>query len=119
MRYQAPFNRVAIKPDPAEEKSKGGIILLPDEKAQKGFKGTVFSAGPDCKIHKAGDRIFYNNHGGQSIKLKQVDGKIFELFVFLEQELLGSAFDEDIEGIEGVDYSLEDSEEVSEEISLI
>jgi chaperonin GroES len=120
MRYQAPFNRVAIKPDEADEKI--GNIIIPDTlKEKKNVRGTVFSAGPDCKVYGKGDRVFYNKHGGQSVKMKKADGSDFELFVFLEQEILGSISNEEIKGIEGVDYELvdEDESEKSSEISFV
>ena len=120
MKYSALFNRVAVKPDSPEEVTKGGIIIPDTVKDQKGFKGTVFSAGASCKVLKDNDRVYYNSRGGQSIKMKRENGETFEVFIFLEEEILGKITDEENEGIEGVDYELvvEEHEE-NEEISFI
>lgn len=117
MKYIALFNRVAVKPDSPEEVTKGGIIIPDTVKDQKGFKGTVFSAGALCKVLKDNDRVYYNSRGGQSIKMKRQNGQPFEVFVFLEEEILGKIEGEKKEGIEGVDYELEKNEK-NEKISF-
>lgn len=120
MKGSSLFNRVAIKPDSPEVKTKGGIILPDTVQDKKGIIGTVFSAGIDCKVLKKGDRVYYNRHGGQIVPLKTKDGQPYDLYVFLEQEILYLVEDEDIEGIEGVDYDIiEVDESETEKVSFV
>jgi co-chaperonin GroES (HSP10) len=111
MKGKSLFNRVAIKPDNPEVKTKGGIILPDTVQDKKGIIGTVFSAGIDCKVLKKGDRVYYNRHGGQIVPLKDKKGQPYDLYVFLEQEILYLIEDEEIEGIEGVDYEIVEVDE--------
>lgn len=64
-------NRVIVLPDPAEDKTQGGIYI-PDTAKKITNVGTVVSAGPGTKeyemICQPGDRVLYG----------QVTGKDFE-----------------------------------------
>ena len=68
-------DRVVIKPSPAEEKTKGGIIL-PDTAKEKPVVGEVVAAGPgrkgdDGKIVapelKVGDKVLYGKYSGTEV----------------------------------------------------
>ena len=70
-------DRVVIKPSPAEEKTKGGIIL-PDTAKEKPVVGEVVAAGPgrkgdDGKILapelKVGDKVLYGKYSGTEVTL--------------------------------------------------
>ena len=84
MKLKPLADRVIIKPSPAEEKTKGGIIL-PDTAKEKPTKGKVIAVGPG-KLDdngkripfevKKGDRILCSKYGGTEIK---VDGKEYKI----------------------------------------
>jgi chaperonin GroES len=66
-----PINdRVVVKPAPAEEKTKGGLIL-PDNAKEKPQRGEVVAVGPgkDGKALtvKVGDVVLYGKYAGQEI----------------------------------------------------
>ena len=68
-----PINdRVVVKPAPAEEKTKGGIII-PDTAKEKPQRGTVIAAGPGKKDEpvtvKTGDTVLYGKYAGTEIEL--------------------------------------------------
>lgn len=74
-------DRVVVKPQPAEEKTKSGIVL-PDtakEKPQEGTvvavgTGRVFDNGQKVAVEvKIGDRIIYSKYGGTEVKLEGED----------------------------------------------
>lgn len=72
-----PINdRVVVKPDPAEEKSKGGIIL-PDNAKEKPQKGKVIAVGPGKDgikpTVKKGDSVLYGKYAGQELNHKGED----------------------------------------------
>ena len=85
-------DRVIVKQQEAEEKTKSGIFL-PDAAKEKPTKGKVISVGPgktdDKGKHmalnvKAGDTVYYGKYSGTDI---EVDG---EKFVILrESDVLG------------------------------
>ncbi len=68
-------DRVVIKPQEAESKTKSGIII-PDSAKEKPQRGTVMAAGPgtkDTKMEvKAGDVVLYGKYSGSEIT---IDGK--------------------------------------------
>jgi chaperonin GroES len=69
-------DRVIIKPAPAEEKTKGGIIL-PDTAKEKPVVGEVVAVGPgkrdDGKLTptelKVGDKVLYGKYSGTEVTL--------------------------------------------------
>jgi chaperonin GroES len=80
MKIKPLADRVVIKPAPAEEKTKGGIIV-PDTAKEKPVLGEVVAVGPgkrgdDGKIIpmevKKGDKVLYGKYSGTEVT---VDGK--------------------------------------------
>lgn len=66
-----PINdRVVVKPLPAEEKTKGGIII-PDTAKEKPQQGEVVAVGPGKEGVKlnvsVGDRVLYGKYAGQEL----------------------------------------------------
>lgn len=66
-----PINdRVVVKPLPAEEKTKGGIII-PDTAKEKPQQGEVIAVGPGkegVKLNvRVGDRVLYGKYAGQEL----------------------------------------------------
>ena len=68
-------DRVLILPQPAEEKTIGGIII-PDTAKEKPQQGTVVAVGPGTKDNqmtlKVGDNVIYGKYAGTEFHL---DGK--------------------------------------------
>lgn len=64
-------DRVVIKPAPAEEKTKGGIII-PDTAKEKPQMGEVIAVGPgkdgNLMTVKVGDRVLYGKYAGQELQ---------------------------------------------------
>lgn len=64
-------DRVLIKPDAAEEKSAGGIIL-PDSAKEKPLRGKVMATGNGTKdeemVVKEGDTVLYGKYAGTEIE---------------------------------------------------
>lgn len=72
-----PINdRVVVKPAPAEEKTKGGIII-PDTAKEKPQRGEVVAVGPgkDGKALsvKKGDMVLYGKYSGQELSYEGED----------------------------------------------
>lgn len=72
-----PINdRVVIKPAPAEQKTKGGIII-PDTAKEKPLRGEVIAVGPgkeEIKMTvKKGDIVLYGKYAGQEFNYKGED----------------------------------------------
>lgn len=67
-------DRVLILPNPAEEKTAGGLYI-PDTAKEKPLAGKVVAVGPgtkDVKMEvKEGDEVLYGKYSGQEI---QIDG---------------------------------------------
>ncbi len=70
-------DRVLVKPSPAEEKTKGGIII-PDTVKEKPNKGKIVAVGPgkDGKplSLKVGDMVVYGKYAGQEL---EIDGETY------------------------------------------
>lgn len=70
-------DRVLILPDPAEEKTAGGLII-PDTAKEKPLAGKVVAAGPgtsEVKMEVAvGDRVLYGKYAGQEL---QIEGETY------------------------------------------
>lgn len=61
-----------IKPEAAEEKTIGGIII-PDSAKEKPLRGEVLAVGEGTKdeamVLKAGDRVLYGKYAGTELEL--------------------------------------------------
>jgi chaperonin GroES len=70
MKIKPLADRVLVKPDPAEEKTAGGLII-PDTAKEKPLAGTVVAAGPgteDVKMEvKKGDKVLYGKYAGTEV----------------------------------------------------
>lgn len=87
MGFKPLFDKLLIKPDPAEEVSKGGI-LLPDND-EKPCKGVVVAAGEGYRNEdgqilpmdvKVGDHVVFGKYIGTEV---EIDG---EKFLIIEEE---------------------------------
>lgn len=85
-------DRVIVQPMPAEETTKGGIIL-PDTAKEKPMEGTIVAVGPgrvtdegkEIKMSlKEGDKVLYGKYSGTEIKL---DGE--EYLIMRESDIYG------------------------------
>jgi chaperonin GroES len=69
-------DRVVIKPAPAEEKTKGGIII-PDTAKEKPQRGEVVAVGPgkdgNLMTVQVGDVVLYGKYAGQEINYNGED----------------------------------------------
>ena len=75
-----PINdRVVVKPAPAEEKTKGGIII-PDTAKEKPQRGEVIAAGPGKEgkalTVKKGDMVLYGKYSGQEMSFEDLGSSI-------------------------------------------
>lgn len=79
-------DRVIVKPNAAEETSKGGIII-PDTAKEKPMRGTVIAAGPGKKDEpvtvKSGDTVLYGKYAGTEVSLEGED-----LLIMRESDIL-------------------------------
>lgn len=73
MKIKPLADRVLIKPDKAEEKSAGGIII-PDSAKEKPLKGKVIAVGKGTKDEamelKEGDEVLYGKYAGTEIEIE-------------------------------------------------
>ena len=72
-----PINdRVVVKPAPAEEKTKGGIII-PDTAKEKPQRGEVVAVGPgkdgNLMTVQVGDTVLYGKYAGQELNFEGSD----------------------------------------------
>jgi chaperonin GroES len=83
-------DRILIKPSPADEKTKGGIIL-PDTAKEKPVVGEVVAIGPGRKSDegklivpevKVGDKVLYGKYSGTETT---IDGQ--EYLIMRESDL--------------------------------
>ena len=90
MKIKPLADRVVIKPAPAEERTKGGIIL-PDTAKEKPVVGEVVAVGPGKvtddgkKIAlevKVGDKVLYGKYSGTEVT---VDGD--EVLIMREADI--------------------------------
>lgn len=70
-------DRVVVKPEPEEIKTKSGIVL-PDSAKEKPSEGTVVAVGSGRVLDngqkvplevKIGDKIIYSKYGGTEVKI--------------------------------------------------
>jgi chaperonin GroES len=78
MKIKPLADRVVIKPSPAEEKTKGGIIL-PDTAKEKPVIGEVVAVGPGKVTDdgkkvapevKVGDKVLYGKYSGTEVTVE-------------------------------------------------
>lgn len=66
-------DRVLVLPNPAEEKTAGGLII-PDTAKEKPLAGKVVAAGPgtaEVKMEvKEGDQVLYGKYAGTEINIE-------------------------------------------------
>ncbi|PIU44740.1 MAG: co-chaperone GroES [Ignavibacteriales bacterium CG07_land_8_20_14_0_80_59_12] len=83
-------DRVVIKPAPAEEKTKGGLVV-PDTAKEKPVQGEVVAAGPGRTSDdgkqipmevKVGDKVLYGKYSGTEVT---IDGE--EYLIMRESDL--------------------------------
>ncbi len=76
MKIKPLSDRVLIQPNPAEEKTAGGLII-PDTAKEKPLQGKVVAVGPgtsEVKMEvKAGDSVLYGKYSGTEVQLEGVD----------------------------------------------
>ncbi len=82
-----PINdRVVVQPSPAEEKTKGGIII-PDTAKEKPQRGKIIAVGPgkdgNKMTVKKGDIVLYGKYAGQEL---QYEGK--DYLIMREDDIL-------------------------------
>lgn len=85
-------DRIVVKPQDAEEKTAGGI-LLPDAAREKPLMGKVIAAGEGKKLDsgktaamsvKKNDVVLYGKYSGSDV---QIDGEDYK--ILRESEVLG------------------------------
>jgi chaperonin GroES len=76
MNFKPINDRVVVKPAPAEEKTKGGIII-PDTAKEKPQRGEVVAVGPGKDDKKmtvnTGDIVLYGKYAGQEMNYEGED----------------------------------------------
>jgi chaperonin GroES len=76
VKLQPLADRVVVKPEPAEEETKGGIIV-PDTAKEKPQKGDVVAVGDGKKDEpmtvKQGDKVLYGKYSGTEVSIEGED----------------------------------------------
>jgi chaperonin GroES len=92
MGFRPLHDRILVKPEKAETKSKGGIII-PDTAQEKPQQGKVVAAGPgkrgaDGKLVpidvKVGNKVLYGKWSGTEVKVNGED-----LVILSETDVMG------------------------------
>ena len=69
-------DRVLVLPNPAEERTAGGLFI-PDTAKEKPLQGEVVAAGPGTSEVtmevKVGDKVLYGKYAGQEINIDGTD----------------------------------------------
>jgi chaperonin GroES len=88
-------DRVVVRPELAEEKTAGGIVL-PDTAKEKPARGEIVAVGVGKLLEngtrvplslKVGDRVLYGKYSGSEVKLSGVEHSILresEILAILE-----------------------------------
>ena len=61
--------RVVVKPEKQEEKTKGGLYLPDTATKDKPQRGEVVAVGPDFEGVKKGDVVLFAKYGGTEVKI--------------------------------------------------
>ena len=77
MRMKPLGDRVVLKQQEAEEKTKSGIIL-PDSAKEKPQAAVVVSVGPDVDQVKEGDKVIYTEYAGTEVKYQEEEYTIVD-----------------------------------------
>ena len=97
MAIEAVGHRIVVKPHSVEKKTKTGIVLAIDVKAEQGSvtRGIIVSLGEDAWAAfkpktefaglKVGDEVFYARYAGKSIK--ETDDSE-ELLVLIDEDIV-------------------------------
>lgn len=76
MKIKPLADRVLITPNPAEEKTAGGLFI-PDTAKEKPLAGKVIAVGPGTKEVtmevKVGDQVLYGKYAGTEINVEGTD----------------------------------------------
>jgi chaperonin GroES len=76
MKVKPLSDRVLIQPNPAEEKTAGGLII-PDTAKEKPLAGKVIAVGPgtsEVKMEvKEGDQVLYGKYAGTEVSVEGKD----------------------------------------------
>ncbi|HUB61069.1 MAG TPA: co-chaperone GroES [Puia sp.] len=79
-------DRVVVRPEAAEEKTSGGIII-PDSAKEKPQRGSVVAVGPgkkdDPTVVKKGDTVLYGKYSGTELRVNGLD-----LLIMRESDIL-------------------------------
>jgi len=84
-------DRVVVKPEPEEIKTKSGIVL-PETAKEKPSEGTVVAVGTGRTLDngqripvevKVGDKIIYSKYGGSEVKIENE-----EYIILAERDIL-------------------------------
>ena len=79
-------DRVIVKPAPADEKTKGGLII-PDTAKEKPQRGEIVAVGPgkdgNLMTVQVGDIVLYGKYSGQEVN---IDGQDF--LIMREDDIL-------------------------------
>ena len=70
-------DRVVLKQQEAEEKTKSGIIL-PDSAKEKPQAAVVISIGPDVDQVREGDKVIYTEYAGTEVKYQEEEYTIVD-----------------------------------------
>lgn len=84
-------DRVVVKPDPEEVKTRSGIVL-PDSAKEKPSEGTIVAVGTGRILDngqkvpvevKIGDKVIYSKYGGTEVRIEEE-----EYIILSEKDIL-------------------------------
>lgn len=81
-------DRVLVKPLPAEEVTRSGIVLPDTAEKEKKEQGTVVAVGEGGKIKKLklkiGDKVLFGKYSGDEVEMDKVEYKFLK-----DEDILG------------------------------
>lgn len=83
MNIQPLNDRVILKRETEDEKTKGGLYI-PDNAKEKPARGTILAVGPKAEQVKAGDKVLFGKYAGTEVKLEGED-----LLIMREEDVIG------------------------------